>query len=277
MNDSDLGGNGDNRGTSEAPMTIVGSDQSRGETPTEARETSVRDEGAAAGQPTSGTLPVHPENQPAAPGELPPPIAIGELVNMPKPEPTKALAPSNPALQPDSLSAAHWLAKAMYSSRLYSKLGNAEGVLAVIIRGKEMGFPALTSLDMFHVIQGRPCLSANAIQVLAERHPDCEYLRCVESTMTSATWVTKHRKHPEETRLTYTIEDAVLAGMATLEPAPPPPPGKDDKRGQWDKRRKEMVRKTPMVQLVRMVYPSAIIGLYAREELTDLDEEREAA
>lgn len=207
-------------------------------------------------------------------------IAIGEIVPMPAPtKETKALAvtPANPALQPNSVADAWWLAQQMTNSRLYSKYGNPAAILATMIRGKEMGFPVLTSLDMFHVIQGRPTLAANAIQILAERQTDCVYLRCISSSATESTWETKHAKYPEPTRHTYTIQDAVDAGIATLEPAAPPAPGKDDRRGQWDKRRKEMLRKTAMVQLVRMVYPSATLGLYAREELTDIDEEREAA
>lgn len=209
-------------------------------------------------------------------------IAIGELVDMPPPktEPkTKALAVAapNPGLQPNSVADAWWLAQQMANSRLYSKYTRPEAILATMIRGKEMGFPVLTSLDMFHVIQGRPTLAANSIQVLAERQPDCVYLRCVLSDATQATWETKHAKYPEPTRHTYTIQDAVDAGIATLEMAPVPPPNKSDNRGQWDKRRKEMLRKTAMVQLVRMVYPSATLGLYAKEELTDVDDEREAA
>lgn len=211
-----------------------------------------------------------PAPEAPVPGELPPPIAIGELVEMPKQLP----APTSPSaeLQPGSVSDAAWLADRMYSSRLYSKYPNKYAILATMIRGKEMGFPVLTSLDMFHVIQGRPTLSANAIQSLAEKHPDCEYLRLVEANDVRAMWETKHRKHAGPTILEYTIQDAVQAGMATLEPAPPPPPNKDDRRGQWDKRRKEMLRKTAMVQLVRLVYPSATMGLYAREELTDQDD-----
>lgn len=200
-------------------------------------------------------------------------IAIGELVELPKPaNDTKAVAAPNPQLQPNSVQDAYWLAKAMLNSRLYTKFGNAEAILATMIRGKEMSFPVMTSLDMFHVIQGRPTLTANAIQTLAERHPDCEYIRLVDGSDVRAKWETKHRKHAGPTILEYTIQDAVAAGIATLEPATPPPANKKDDRGQWDKRRKEMLRKTAMVQLVRMVYPSAALGLYAREELTDREE-----
>lgn len=204
-------------------------------------------------------------------------VAIGELVDLPKPMPaneTKALAPApNPQLQPNSVQDAYWLAKAMFNSRLYSKFGNPEAILATMIRGKEMGFPVLTSLDLFDVIQGRPALKAVTIQANAERLPDCTYLRMVSSTSTGSTWETKHAKHSEPTTHTYSIEDAAAAGLTAMDIVPPPPANKKDDRGQWDKRRKEMLRKTAMVQLVRMVYPSATLGLYAREELTDREED----
>lgn len=203
-------------------------------------------------------------------------VAIQGLVEMPQPaNETKALAvqPGNPQLQPNSVTDAYWLAKAMFNSRLYTKFGNPEAILATMIRGKEMGFPVLTSLDLFDVIQGRPALKAVTIQANAERLPECLYLRCVRSDAKGSLWETKHAKHTEATTHEYSIEDAVAAGLTALEIVPPPPPNKDDKRGQWDKRRKEMLRKTAMVQLVRMVYPSATLGLYAREELTDREEE----
>src|SRR6185369_339304 len=88
------------------------------------------------------------------------------------------------------------------------------------IRGREMGYPALTSLDMFHVIEGKPSLTANAIQALAESIPDCVYLRPVHSDAKYAEWETRHRKHPEPVRHKYTIEDAVAAGLCGLEIVP---------------------------------------------------------
>lgn len=190
-------------------------------------------------------------------------VSIGELVEMPAAKPaneTKALTttPANPGLQPSSVADAYWLAKAMFNSRLYTKFGNPEAILACMIRGRELGFQALTALDAFHVIEGKPCLTSAAIQALAENIPDCEYLRCIETTDKAATWETKHRKHPKPATLRYTVEEAVQAGLCSLEALPnTAKPGEKDRRSNWDKRRPNMLRKTCRDNLIRMVFPSA--------------------
>jgi 5'-3' exonuclease len=188
-------------------------------------------------------------------------VAIQGLVEMPQPaNETKALAtsPANPQLQPGSVGDAYSLAKLMLNSRLYTKFGNAEAILACMIRGRELGFQVMTALDAFHVIEGKPCLTSAAIQALAESLPDCEYLICTHTDDKSATWETKHRKHPKPTTLTYTRAEAVQAGLCSLEPAPnTAKPGEKDRRSNWDKRGPNMIRKTCRDNLLRMVYPSA--------------------
>jgi 5'-3' exonuclease len=217
------------------------------------------------------------------PAPAPPPdntVSIGELIQIPAkqaPAPEARLAtvpqPFDRQLEPVSLREAFWLSQGMHESRLYAKFGGPHAIWAAMIRGREMGYAALTSLDMFHVIEGKPSLTANAIQALAEGLPDCEYLRPLHSDAQYAEWETKHRKHPEPVKHRYTIQDAVAAGLCALEAAPRiAGPKERDQRGQWDKRRPEMLRKTAMVQLVRMVYPSAALGLYAREELSDRED-----
>lgn len=211
---------------------------------------------------------------PAAESET---VSIGELVTMPapKPEPEARLATVPQAfdrqLEPSSLKEAFWLAQGMWESRLYQKFGSPHAIWAAMIRGREMGFPALTSLDLFHVIEGKPSLSANAIQSLAEKHPDCEFFRPLHSDAQYAEWETKNRKHPEPTKHRYSAQDAVDAGLCGLEVIPRADLKQKDQRSNWDKRRSEMLRKTAAVQLIRMIYPSAAIGLYAIEELSDRD------
>ena len=141
-------------------------------------------------------------------------------------------------------------------------------VFSVIVRGREMGFPACVSMDLFHFMEkeGKLSVTSNTLQTLAERLPECQYIRCTHSDDRSATWETKHKGHPEPETYTYTIDEAVQAGIATLEAAPPPKRGERDSRNQWDKRRRNMLRKTSRDQLIRQVYPSAG-ALYSAEEL----------
>jgi hypothetical protein len=158
------------------------------------------------------------------------------------------------ALEPTSMSEAYRLARGLANSRLYSRFPNPEAIWAIIMRGREMGIGALTSLDVFHNFQGKPMMSAHLIIARAKADPDCEYFYCVETTSERATWETKNRNNPKPTRLTYTIEQAKLAGLLR-------------QGGNWVQRPDEMIRKTAGVQLARLEYPRAAMGMYCPEEI----------
>lgn len=154
-------------------------------------------------------------------------------------------------LQPIDLESARTIAKWVYNGRLYPQFPTAESIFTIILRGKELGLGVTTSLAGFHLIEGKPAASADLIRSLAERDPDCEYFRLVESTAVSATWETKHRRHSEPTRYTYTIEEAAQAGL---------------RGGNWQKRPRDMLCKTAGSKLARLVYPRATMGLYDPDE-----------
>jgi 5'-3' exonuclease len=200
---------------------------------------------------------------------LPPPPPMPDAV---RPEPTKAAPKSDPPpapatstaivredfgmvdeeLQPRDLKSARNISKWVHSGRLYPNFPTPESVFTIILRGKELGLGVTTSLAGFHLIEGRPSASADLIRSLAERHENCEYFRFVESSPTSATWETKHRRHPEPIRYTYTIEEARAAGLSN---------------GNWAKRPRDMLTKTAGAKLARLVYPGAVLGLYCADEM----------
>jgi hypothetical protein len=157
-------------------------------------------------------------------------------------------------LEPPTANDAMWMAGALAASRLYLKFPNKESIFAVIIRGRELGLGALTALDNFHVIEGKPALSAQLIQARAEQHPDCEYFMPGECSETEATFETKRKSHPRPVTLTYTIDQAKRAGLI--------------RNGSgWTKHPEDMLAKTAAVKLARRVYPSSVAGLYSPEEL----------
>lgn len=175
-------------------------------------------------------------------------------------------------LEPRSLGQLFKLSAELYKAGLYSRFPTPQALAAVMMRGREMNVGAMASLDVFHVIEGRPSPSAHFIIGLAEQHHDCEYFMLVHSDNEYAEYETKNRRHPSPIRHRYDIQDAIDAGCCDKEIKPwikPADPKADpkDRRGQWDKRRKDMLRKTAGVQLARIAYPTAAIGLYAFEEL----------
>lgn len=183
-------------------------------------------------------------------------------------------------LEPQSIGGAYKLAVGMFESGLYSKFRKPEAIWAVMIRGREMGLGALTALDCFHVIEGKPAPHAHLIISRAKAHPDCEYFTFLdkESGPTKAVWETKNRRTGAVIKHEYTLAEAQRSGVCPMnmrpEPVWKPKAGGDgmkDIRGNWEKRTAEMLRKTCGVQLVRIEYPDAALGLYAVEELTDDD------
>lgn len=165
------------------------------------------------------------------------------------------------ALEPRTAQQALTLGEVLNESRAYGRFPTAAAITATVMRGRELGIPALASLDAFHFMtdMARIAPGWQVIITLAERSPQCEYIRWVCGDGKSATWETKHRNHPEPARLTYTIEQAELVGLTTMKPGKQP--------GPWLTRPDEMLRKSAGVQLARVVYPGATLGLYADFEL----------
>ena len=181
----------------------------------------------------------------------------------PEPEPvSKAMVIATPGavdrLQPTNANGALNMSKVIFSSRMYSRFPSPEAIFSIIVRGSEMGIGALTALDSFHFVEGKPVPHAMLIIARAKAHPDCEYFQCVESTPTESTWETKNRRNPKPTRHTYTLAQATTAGLLIT---------KEGKQNNWTKRPDEMIRKTAGVQLCRIEYPDAALGLYALEEM----------
>lgn len=177
-------------------------------------------------------------------------------------------------LQPTDLLSAWTLSKWLCTSGLYEKFKNPAQVFAVIHRGVELGLDVGTALSAFHMIDGKPSMSADLIRSLAKRHADCEYFYCEESTDTFATWVTRNRRHPPGViqRLTYTIEEAKQV----------PSLWRQDRYGgpsMWEKYPKPMLSKTASTMLARQEWESAMIGFYCPEELGNgyIDTTAEAA
>lgn len=180
-------------------------------------------------------------------------------------------------LEPRSLANASILSDKIVNSRLYQNFSNSDATLGIILAGREMGMRAMESLRAFHMVEGKPALHAHLIVARAKAHSDCEYFQMIESTQTSATYETKNRNNKVPTRLTYTLEQAQQAGLApaVMRKSKPTEGDKDargnikDNRGNWEKRPDEMIRKTCAVQLARIEYPDAAMGLYCPEELGD--------
>jgi hypothetical protein len=91
------------------------------------------------------------------------------------------------------------------------------------------------------------------------RDPNCEYFAYVDGNDTFAEYETKHRRNPKIQKLKFTIEQAKARQLVKTTASGKP--------NNWMLRPDEMLRKTCGVQLGRVVYPGATLGLYCLEEM----------
>jgi 5'-3' exonuclease len=187
------------------------------------------------------------------------PVPIIEAAQTPKPSQALVHQPQpeawDKALEPRDPRQAWGVANALYKSRLFGDFPNPEAILAIVMTGRSLGMDTVASLRGFHLIKGKPSMSAQLIVGIVKRSPFCSYFRLVETTDDHATWETKRRDEPEPTRMTYSIQDAQRAGLT----------GND----QWKKRPRTMLQWRAGTELARAVYPDLVSGLYSVEEMED--------
>jgi hypothetical protein len=131
--------------------------------------------------------------------------------------------------------------------------GNPAAIAAAILYGDEVGLGPMQSLAKIVVIDGRPCLYAEAQRalILSAGHD----LWLEESTATRCTWAGKRTNSDQSNRVTWTLDDAKRAGLA----------GKD----AWRKYPRQLLSARASAELARAVFADAIGGLAAVEEVLE--------
>lgn len=170
-------------------------------------------------------------------------------------------------LQPLDLTAAYTVSAWLLESELYQQYKTTAQIFAVIVRGKELGLGMTTALAGHHILGGKPVASADLLRALVERDPTFEYMYPAEMSATSVTWVAKRKNNPGPTSFTYTIEDAIQAGLCGA--------GNYGEKSNWKKRPQDMLNKTAGSKLARLLWPAATLGLYCPEEMGSSEEELE--
>lgn len=159
-------------------------------------------------------------------------------------------------LEPRSINEAIDLARHMYASRLFSAYGTAQGVLATMLAGRELGMQAMASLRGFDIIDGRPTFKADLIRALVLKSGKAKYFRCTARSNTLATFVTQRGDEPP-IDLTYTIEDGKTAWSKAED---------GWAKSGWGKNPADMLVARAGAKLARLVYPDVVHGLYSPEE-----------
>jgi hypothetical protein len=131
---------------------------------------------------------------------------------------------------------------------------NPVQALMLTMSGRDLGLSYTQALRAFHVVSGRPTMSADGmVAVCLGRKDVCAYFSTIESTPDHAIVETHRVGAPSPQRLTYSMSDAKAAGLT----------GKDT----WRQHPAAMLRARAKAALARDVYPDLLMGLYDPDEL----------
>ena len=171
--------------------------------------------------------------------------------------------PMDVSLEPASMKQADWLARQLCDARSFG-VPNPGTALAIIMKGRALGIDAVTSLTNFHMVEGKPTMSAQLIIGLVKSSPLCELFQLIDSSRERCVWRTKRvRESPVE--MEWTLQDAKEAGLYGR-------PTKSGKPSNWDKMPRTMLRWRCGVELARAVYPDIVAGVYDPDEIRDMRE-----
>jgi hypothetical protein len=132
-------------------------------------------------------------------------------------------------------------------------------VLLVLWRGRERGLTVMRSIELIYPFDSskgpQVAYAADLLYGLVERSGAAEYFMLEDSSATKATYNTQRKGQPKPVILSYTIEDAKIAGLLTKE--------------NWQKNPAAMLRARAKTNLARAVYGDVLAGLYTKDELIE--------
>lgn len=157
-------------------------------------------------------------------------------------------------IEPANLAELQTICKHYSASGFFGHM-SPEQALVIAMAGRDLGFSYTQALRAFHVLKGKPTLSADGMVAAVLARGICEYFRPVEVTETSATWETQ-RKGNEPVRYTFTMVDAERAGIVS---------------DMYRRHPKRMLSARCKAYLARDVYPEVLMGLITDDEATEIE------
>lgn len=160
--------------------------------------------------------------------------------------------------EPRSTADAMELAKTLAQSDLIPNhyRGKPANIMAVMIKGRELGLSVMQALTEMHIINGKVCSSAALkMGLCVKERRTCVYFRLVESTTTKAVYETQRVNSPEPERIKWDIDDARRANLLN--------------KDTWKQHPAAMLRARCASALATAVYPDLVQGLLTGDEAED--------
>lgn len=165
---------------------------------------------------------------------------------------TKALA-----IVPRTVNELMTLSELLAKSDLLPKAlrGKVPDVAMTILAGQEMGLTPMAALRNFHVIEGKPVMSADGMVALALGSGLARYFKPVEESAESVTYETHRVGNDKPQRCTWTKQMAKDAGLNT--------------KDNWRLFPRQMLAARAKSELARNVYPDVLAGCVSDVEHSD--------
>jgi hypothetical protein len=140
------------------------------------------------------------------------------------------------------------------SGFLPASIKTTEQAIAIILKGKEVGFPPMQAFSHINVINGKPAISAEGMNYLIRKtHPRA---RISILKRTDAVCEIKAQRHSDEAPVlfSFTMDDAKRAALLA--------------NPSWQKYPKAMLFARCFSEMARTLFPDAIGGIsYTPEEM----------
>lgn len=139
------------------------------------------------------------------------------------------------------------------SGFLPTSIKTPEQAIAIMLKGRELKLAPWVSLTHIHVINGKPCMSAELMKSQIHRNSPGSIVDFLEMTNQICT-IEAARPNGRMTKFSFSIEDAKKAGLLT--------------KAVWQQYPRAMLRSRCVAEMARSLFPDALQGIsYTPEEL----------
>jgi 5'-3' exonuclease len=151
--------------------------------------------------------------------------------------------------------------EAVIDSSLFSGFGRPSQVMLVLMAGAELGLGTMASLRSFHIVENRPCMSAQAMMALClGRKASCK-LFMVASDECSDTKAVVYVQRPEWDKpqryeWTYEMAKGIMQGREGI-------------KKNWKNHPRQMLINRCIAEAARFTWPEILANVYTEDEIRD--------
>lgn len=142
--------------------------------------------------------------------------------------------------------------------------GKPHDVLVAVLTGAELGISPMQAIREVYVVRGRPFIASLLRVAMVRQSPECLMWQLVESTAEKATFRTQRRGDLTPTTMTFTMKEAISAGLPKQNP-------------KYNTDPALMLRRRCASRLIDEVYPDIVRGVGDRDLEEDVEEVRASA